>query len=383
MKYNYSNLSNKINLSKKLDNYVKYGEIDEDLNLLYSSYEDIDFMSFDNKFNGINKNNLPKFIKDKLILSYTSMDNYYSCSFKYYLKNILKLEEYEETFAAFIGSLFHYILSKCFFPDFNFDLEFNNYIKNKNLNFKEKFYIKKLKEDLIFIINTIKKQYMHMNFDKALYEDEIFVNYDKSVKVTFKGYIDKILYKECNDYTYAVIIDYKTGNPDINLNNMIYGLNMQLPIYLYLTKNNKKLKNVKILGFYLQKILNKPKDEEKRENSLKLQGYSIDNENLLEIVDDTYENSEIIESLKKKKDGTYSTYSKVISEDEIDKINSLTGKKIEEAIDDILNCKFDINPKKSDKKIYGCEYCKFKDICYRTNNDIVTLKEYNNLDFID
>ena len=35
-----------------------------------------------------------------------------------------------------------------------------------------------------------------------------------------------------------------------------YGIGMQLPVYLYLAKNSNKLSNVKVAGFYLQKVLN-------------------------------------------------------------------------------------------------------------------------------
>ncbi|UKI57119.1 MAG: hypothetical protein L6V81_06945 [Clostridium sp.] len=38
----------------------------------------------------------------------------------------------------------------------------------------------------------------------------------------------------------VVIIDYKTGNPILNINNSLYGLDMQLPVYIYLIKNEIK-----------------------------------------------------------------------------------------------------------------------------------------------
>ena len=36
------------------------------------------------------------------------------------------------------------------------------------------------------------------------------------------------------------IIDYKTGNPDLNLNHIIYGLDLQLPVYIYLARKKFK-----------------------------------------------------------------------------------------------------------------------------------------------
>ena len=78
-----------------------------------------------------------------------------------------------------------------------------------------------------------------MSLDQSMKEKEIYVNKDKNIKVTFKGVIDKVLYKEEDNKTYLVVIDYKTGSSDaIDLKNMEYGLNLQLPIYLYLAMQN-------------------------------------------------------------------------------------------------------------------------------------------------
>jgi ATP-dependent helicase/DNAse subunit B len=40
---------------------------------------------------------------------------------------------------------------------------------------------------------------------------------------------------------------------------------------------------------------------------------------------------------------------------------------------DIAQAKFDINPKRVGNKDYGCEYCCFKDICYKTEKDYVDI----------
>jgi ATP-dependent helicase/nuclease subunit B len=246
--------------------------------------------------------------------------------------------------------------------------------------------LKKLKEELKFIIITIKKQYEHISLDKTLYEEKIYVS--KNTNITFMGIIDKLMYKEEDDITYCAIIDYKTGNPNLNLNNMIYGIDMQLPIYLYLSKRTNKLKNVEVLGFYLQKILNneitidnKLTYEKQKENNLKLQGYSIDDMNKLEKFDDSYIDSEIIKSMKVSKNGFYS-YAKVLDKKTLDLIDNLVDKKIDEAINSIMNAKFDINPKKIGDKNVSCTFCKYKDICYKTENDLINLKEYKELDFL-
>ena len=388
--YVYSDKANKIKLASNIDKLVKFGVKDKDLSLLYNNYKDINYLKYSNEYKNIEKEEFTKYIKNELSLSYTSMDNYFKCGFRYYLNNILKLNPYEETFMTILGTLFHEVLSKAFTEEFDLDKEYNNFLEKQTYEFsnKELYFIKKAKEDLKFVIETIKKQYKYTSLNKAMYEEKVCVDKSGTVKVTFNGIIDKVLYEEKGNNTIVCIIDYKTGNPDININNAIYGLGLQLPVYLYLSKNMEKISNVEIAGFYLQKILNKEivKDYKHTytsllEDGLKLQGYSNDNTEILRELDDSYDNSNMIKSLKTTKTGFYS-YSKVINNEQIDSLINLVDKKIEEARDNILDVSFDINPKKIGKENIGCKYCNFNDICYMEQKDIVELKEYKNAEFL-
>ena len=313
------------------------------------------------------------------------MDTYYHCSFKYYLKNILKIDKYEDTIQAYIGNLYHYVLSKAFLNDFDFDECVKHYITNNSYSesFKNKFFINNVIKDLKNVINTIKCHNSLSNMNEAFYEKEINVEKSGVLNTTFKGFIDKILKKD----NYIVLIDYKTYMLDIKLNYLPYGLSMQLPVYLYLTKNIDK--NYEIIGFYLQQVLfgkfNKENGKSLKElinNNLKLKGYSLGNEEKLSIIDSSYLNSEIIHGMKLTNKG-FSSYSRVLTEKQIDNIYKITDEKINECISSIENTLFHINPKMINDKNIGCQYCKFKDICYVTNRDIVKLEDIKDLSFLD
>ena len=386
--YKYSNEMNKIKLTKKLDNLVKYGIVDNDLGLLYNNY-DVDYKSFDNKYTKIDKDNLHKFLNNKLLLSYSSLDNYNKCSFRYYLSNILKISIYEETFMTNIGTIFHEVLSKMNEDNFDLDIEYENSINNLNKEFtiKERSFLNKLKKELEFIIDTIRKQTEYSELNNYLYEEKIYTNIEGNINITFMGIVDKIMYKEYDGNTIVAIIDYKTGNPNTNLNNVVYGLDMQLPIYLYLAKNTNKLKNVEIAGFYLQKILNneivkdyKNSYNKLKEDNLKLSGYSNNDINILSKFDSTYDDSRIVKSLKTSNKGFYA-YSKVIDSENIEKIVNIIENKIKENAKDIEEANFDINPKKQKDDLIGCKFCKFNDICFRKEEDVVKIKEYKDLEF--
>ena len=383
----YSNKMNYFKLSNMLDDLIKYQIKDNKLDYLYSMYNDIKYRKFSNKYNGINKNDLIKYLNNKVSLSYSSMNNFYKCQFKYYLENILYLSKDEKTFAIEIGNIFHELLSKSFNDDFDLDKEFDEVIKNTTV-IKEKFFLNKLKDELKFVIDTIKYQNSFSSLDKALYENKVYVNKEGNVKLTFTGTIDKLLYKEDNDKTYVVIIDYKTGTPDINLNNTIYGLDMQLPVYLYLAKNMKEIKNIEVIGFYLQRVLDNEINKVKgktysniKKDNLKLLGYTVDDESLISIFDKCYFDSEVIKSMKKNNNGFYN-YAKLVSKEEIEKLISLTEKHIDYAFDKILDGDFVINPKRLDNDLVSCKYCKYRDVCFRKEEDIIPLKEHKNLDFL-
>ena len=60
---------------------------------------------------------------------------------------------------------------------------------------------------------------------------------------------------------------------------------------------------------------------------------------------------------------------KQFTRDFIDK----TKEEINKAFENIKNNKYDINPKVIDNKNIACEFCKFKDICFKTKEDEIKI----------
>mgnify|MGYP004539415733 FL=1 len=127
--YNSSLLYNQVAFIKSLDYFNRYGKKDASMTKLYDYNLYKLYRSYKNQFTGIDTNKLSSYLQNKLLLSYSSLDNYYRCSFRYYLSNILKVDKFEETFYTSVGSLFHSILSKAFEPNFNFELEYKQELK--------------------------------------------------------------------------------------------------------------------------------------------------------------------------------------------------------------------------------------------------------------
>lgn len=387
-KFNASDLYNRLRLAEKLDLYHLYGEKEYGLESLYSHYK-IPYNSYSNKYTKINTDTYLTNLPYPLKLSYTSLNTYNECSFKYYIKYVLKLDKYEDTFAAFIGSLYHNILSLYEKTNFNFEEEYAKYLEKRSLSLKEKLLLLRIKEDLLKLISVLKSQKLLTGFDNALYEKKIEVPLDKEVSVIFTGTIDKIMYYQKIEDTYFSIIDYKTGSIDTNIEPMKYGLHMQLPVYLYLIHFSKVFTNPIFTGIYYQNILfsyptwtsKKSKEEIYKEN-LYLQGYSTTDTSILARFDSTYEKSEYIKSLSYDSEKGFGTYAKTIDNNTLYNLITYTKNHISQKTDSILSSEFSINPKVYAGKNIACEFCGYQDLCYMKDQDQVYLDKVDDLSFL-
>lgn len=386
--YNSSNIYNELRLASYLDLYHLYGEKNKDLKRLYTHYQ-IPYKTYSNVFTGINNDEYLTNLPYPLKLSYTSLNAYSECKFKYYIRHVLKLEPYTNTFQTYIGSMYHYILSVYKKTNFNFEEEYQKYLEKRELSLKEKLLLIRIKKDLLKLIDILNKQDLITGYNDAYYEKKIDIDLKKKVSVIFTGSIDKIMYYQNIEDTYFSIIDYKTGSIDTHIEPMKYGLHMQLPVYLYLIHYSKAIKSPIFTGIYYQNILfNYPtwsKDIEKvKKDQYLLQGYSTDDISILSRFDSTYEKSEYIKSMSYNEEKGFGTYAakKVLSNDTLYDLLAYTKNYISKETDNILSADFTINPKVYSNVNISCAFCSFKDICYMKEKDLVYLEKQNDLSFL-
>ncbi len=386
--YKSSNIYNELRLASYLDLYHLYGEKNKDLSKLYTHYQ-IPYKTYSNVFTGINNDEYLTNLPYPLKLSYTSLNAYSECKFKYYIRHVLKLEPYTDTFQTYIGSMYHYILSVYKKTNFNFEEEYQKYLEKRDLSLKEKLLLIRIKKDLLKLIDILNKQDLMTGYNDAYYEKKIDIDLKKKVSVIFTGSIDKIMYYQNIEDTYFSIIDYKTGSIDTHIEPMKYGLHMQLPVYLYLIHHSKTIKSPIFTGIYYQNILfNYPiwsKDIEKvKKDQYLLQGYSTDDISLLSRFDSTYEKSEYIKSMSYNEEKGFGTYAskKVLSNDTLYNLLNYTKNYISKETDSILEADFTINPKVYSNINISCAFCSFKDICYTKEKDLVYLPKQDDLTFL-
>ena len=92
--------------NKLLDNYKKYKQKDEEFNIL----SNCDFKKYQkyNSANKVFKTGKVKEVLDKgILLSYTSISEYYKCPYSFYLNRVLKIKKESNFDSILLGNLFH------------------------------------------------------------------------------------------------------------------------------------------------------------------------------------------------------------------------------------------------------------------------------------
>lgn len=395
----YSEKLDQLQLGKKLDLYYKYDVKSEELFTLYNEYKHVSYRKYSHKFNGVDQAFLNKYLEKEITLSYTSIDQYYKCGFLFYLERVLKFYRSTNQDALTIGNIFHECLHKLFLNekidnlDIFLGVTIKEYLKVNNIvpSKREWFFIGKYQEILKQIYQIIKTQHTNSAFQTLGLEKEYKIVINENYRIILTGKIDKVLVLEIAGEKYAIVIDYKTGNTDFDLNRIIHGLNMQIMFYFYFLNNSSSEKHL-FGGGYLQGVL--PNSVFSRDNKLsyaeqfnkyfQLTGYSNSSLNVLQKIDFNIDNNQkFIKGIRFKKDGTLDSNSlkKVISLADFEELLKITEEKINQAILDITTGRYFINPKKLGS-FDSCEFCPYLDLCYRDDSDYHSLENYKNFEFL-
>ncbi len=369
---------------------------------------------YSNKSEDISDENVEKLYGASLKTSVSRLESYRRCPFSFHLTYGLKLKEKEEIKIEAIstGSFMHEVID-----------EFFKRVDENNLNIKEI-----TEEEILEIVNKIVQELLQMSkyyiftssakfrlltrrLKKVVYKSICYIVYslkysDFSIlgneiefsnsseyktinlevgnkKVEITGKIDRIDTAKLGDKQYVRIIDYKSSTKDIDMNQVLSGLQIQLITYLDAICNQTELEASGILYMGLidnvvknAKNLSNEEIENKIRNNFKMKGLILADISIVKLMDNKLQtgSSDII-PVCIKKDGTISeSKSSVINKENFDKLQLKVKDIIKEISKEILSGKINIRPYNYNKKT-GCDYCKYKTICMFNTN--IKGNEYN------
>lgn len=394
LQYGYTNKNyNEYLLNSALDNYINFNMRSADLNNLFG-IENIYYQKFDNSFTGIN----PKKFIEKVPtcnLSYTSMQKFFECPFKFYIENILNIKKpFTLTPSLIVGNLFHTILEKYFKDKTKLDKIIKEELEDLEIDpvAKKEFLGSIYEDEIRRLIVTMEQQLKRSSFVPTYFEEELAFTNDAKIKFKIYGKVDKIMTFEDEENAYIIVIDYKTSTITADASKLVYGLNMQLFLYLYLIRKSEEFKKYTTAGTYISPILEtipnyteKKSYEELLWDQSKYSGFSIKDSDIIEKLDCEYKVASYIKGVSVKKDGEFSKSENLISMPIMNKLLDIIEENVELVEEEIEKANFKVEPKKfmGDKGSFSCEFCKLKDLCYVKPKNIKTLKKYKGLEYLE
>ncbi len=332
--------------------------------------------------------------KQELSLSATSIQKFFECEFKFYLNKILKVNlEISDPTMIEIGNLYHYVLENAQKQQCS-DVEavrtiIKDYlvmerVVNPQLFMKpsQEVYLEKYALYLHEIISVIFDFHKRSEFklDAASFEAEFSYTLDHELVIKLLGKVDKFVELDLATKFYIVIIDYKTKNkPNINHENFKYGYELQNFIYLNLIKESRGDDEIELVGTYQQRV--KPQHllgHEEFNDDFKLFGYTTSNPNIVKQLEPEFQNKEIsqLANAKTKANGEeFDRYAKIYDEESLAEFETLIKEKLAEVVTRIKKSNYQINPKLLKGKNISCDYCDYRDICFRTKTNFIELTE--------
>lgn len=365
-------------------------------------------LNYNNVPEKITKANVDKMYGDTLKTSVSKLEQYSGCPFSYYLKYGLKLKEKETLKVESIdtGTFMHDVIDSFFeiIEDRQISLKkitdeeqekivseiVTDKLKlNKNYIFettaKYKILAQRLKKVVIISIKYIVQSIKQSEFDVFGHEIEfggkgkynsITVTTDEGKTVEIIGKIDRVDILKNPDGTYVRIIDYKSSVKNIELNQVMAGLQLQLLTYLNETCKVEDFIPAGILYFNLsnptigsEKNMSDEEIEDKIRQEFKMKGLILADVNIIKKMDINIENepkgiSKIIPATIKKDGELSGKGTSAITKEQFEYLQRYTEKIIKQISEEILGGNIEVKPYYNPaNKRTPCEFCKYKSIC--------------------
>ena len=329
---------------------------------------------------------------EKVSLSATRVDSYYSCAFKHFMTYGLRLEQQKlaEFDAMTAGNFMHYVLDGVFreikegagIKDIDEKSEqqlteqyIDSFISEKLFDFEGKnkrfmHLFKHYQTDTKYIVNDMINELKNSDFEPLNFELNM-----RELSDTQTGFIDRVDGYSCDDKLFLRVIDYKTRKKayKFDMADVLQGRDMQMLIYLFaLTKYGhshygQEIEPAGVLYVPARDVVlnasrNDTEEEinRKRIDEMRRSGLVLHNDDILNAMEKGDTKKYL--PLKKSKTGEFVGES-LVDSGQMDMLSQHVSKMISNAEKEILGGATQCSPYYKNENENACSFCEYSDVC--------------------
>ncbi len=249
---------------------------------------------------------------------------------------------------------------------------------------RHRYLIRKLKRTLARAVSTLTEHAKKGSFRPLAVElgfgeqgelPPLSINLDENCALQMSGRIDRIDCAWEGGQPYLTILDYKSGLADLKLSDIYHGLKLQLLTYLDVALTNaKQLVNHSALPaamlyfgvrdplFSSSGPVSEQKAAEEMLKQLKMKGLLLADQAVIELLDRDLAGPSLLLPVGYKKDGTFTSASRVISEDQFVQLRNYLQSQLKTIGQRIVSGEIAISPYQQGQE-KACRFCVFRPVC--------------------
>ena len=340
--------------------------------------------------------------------SVTRLETYAACAYRHFLQYGLSLQERQEFSFENVdmGNIYHAVLeqfagklAESGYTWFDFPQEFGEKTVQETLeayaaaygdtvlysSARNRYAITRMGRILTRTVLTLQKQLRRGSFLPDAYElsfhsadrlDSIHVSLSAEEKMRLQGRIDRIDVAEDDEHVYVKVIDYKSGNRQFDLAALYYGLQLQLVVYMNAAMEleakkhpGKEIVPAALLYYHIDdpsvETAVELTDEEidaQLLKQLRMNGVVNSDPYVVEKLDSEMEERSDVIPVERKKDGSFSARSSVLSMEELGTVSDYVNRKIAGIGREILDGGIALSPYEKGSE-EACTWCAFRKVC--------------------
>lgn len=202
----------------------------------------------------------------------------------------------------------------------------------------------------------------------------ISLDLDNGKRILLEGRIDRLDVLPVDDTRYLKVIDYKTGQRNMDLSGVYHGINIQLFVYLTaalrgMSNDSCETKPAGVFYFpihdpFLESTQARSEEAARAvRRQLRLNGFALNNVQVLEHMDHGIAGGSDVIPVSLKKDGNVSANSSVLNEEDFNLLIRHVESMLKGEGEDIVQGKIKIEPAKQGNRFTACARCDFAAIC--------------------